>query len=850
MSRRLAQTLLMDEVLSAADLETALQRQVVLGGSLDTNLLETELLTEQQVLAALGTAYGLPFAGRPEIDGIGPHLPRLFPLVFAETYHMVPLHLVDDTLHVLTDGAADAQITERIRQRLQLNISPVVTTEARMHYAMQKLYNTELLPRFTALVGKLDGLPEASPEKTETHSPAQGETLLSWGVSAARIAMRAQGKLTGQDVRSMVARLNVATDRDTIVEILLGFALAVFEFAGLFIVQGDVVHGWRSTDPETTRRLAQISLPLNLPSVFQTIYATQGHYLGPLPHNQANVRLLSDMGRAPPHAAFLAPVLVGGKVAAILYGDRGGRGVSPKKVAALLVLVGRAGLGLENLIRARKGSAAQLAEAPPEAEAQPALQQPLLPPMPSMAPEDDFSAVADLPDLPLENSSGGDPAPVMDRPIGTALGKSPINLPVPLPAPTGQPDGFAGLALDMDAIAPAEPDPAPQPTTPPAADPAHTTPAEADAFYVAFADMDESPEGNLDDWEDVMVETVSEAAKQALGSRGKSVRTGAAPFSVRWEDVVVEAHAASRIVPVLSRSVEMMGTVVDESDIWLDGLDADDPEVRRSAIAKLLPLGSSMDAELGRRFPGRLRFDPLAQPGRPPPLTECSGLLELLAARGPDATGVVLPLLDHASPQTRYFAVYFLLSVVDARCVEPLAKRLYDTEPRIRHLAIEALRRFNSEATYRRVVQGLREQLKVEARETQMSAVQILGQLREPTAVPVLIPLVVSQAPEVVRGAASALAVISAQAFGTDLERWQTWWQSNYNKPRAAWLLSGLAHPNATIRRVANTELQHLTGQVLPFDADAPEPERQRQVQAWQGRLQDMSQPKASGSAA
>ena len=832
MSRRLAQTLIIDEILSATDVESALQRQVVLGGSLDTNLLEIELVTEAQMLAVLGNAYTLPFAGRSEIDAIGAHIPRLLPVVFAETYHMVPLRLVDDTLHVLTDGAPDAQITERIRQRLQLNISPVVTTEARLHYAMQRLYNTELLPRFKALLNKLDGVAVA-PEPVHV-APPPSEQLLSWGVSAARINVPAEGKLSGHDVRTMVARLNAAMDRDTIVEILLGFALAVFEFAGLFTVQGEVVHGWRSTDPEATRRLAQISTPLNLPSVFQTIYATQGHYLGPLPVNQANTHLLSDMGRAPPHAAFLAPVLVGGKVAAILYGDRGARGVSPKKVAALLVLVGRAGLSLENLIRQRKGTAAQMAQ-----ETAQALPPPQLPAIPSLSPEDDFSAVADLPDLPLDS------APGMDRPIGVALGKSTL-LPIPLPEPTAQPDGFAGLAIDMDAMAPPEPEAAP------AANPAHTTAAEADAFYVAFADIDESPEGNLDDWEDVMVETVAEATKAALGSKGagKAARAGGGQLTVRWEDVVVEAHAASRIVPILSRSVEMMGTVVDESDIWFDGLDADDPELRRSAIAKLLPLGSGIDAELTRRFPGRLRFDPLSQPTRPPPLAECSGILELLAARGADAAPLVRPLLEDAAPHTRYFAVYFLLTVADAASVEGLAKRLYDTEPRIRHLAIEALRRYNSEAAYRRVVQSLRDQLKLEARETQISAVQILGQLREPTAVPVLIPLVASPAADLVRGAASALAVISAQAFGTDLERWQTWWQANYNKPRAAWLLSGLAHANPTIRRVANTELQHLTGQVMPFDAEAPEAEREKQVLAWQGRLQNLFENKASGSVA
>jgi hypothetical protein len=819
-ARGLAQHLIADNVVSAADVQNALQRQVVMGGSLDTNLLESDATAEAPLLQALSTCYGLPAAGRAEIDAVGAHIPRLFPLVFAETYHLVPFKLVEQTLHVLVNEVPEAQLLERIFQRLNLHVAPTITTEARLHYAMHRLYGTELLPRTMALLNKLDGVTQPA----SLSAPAEtGERVLGWGVSSARIAptrARSGKSLSGQDVRTLVGKLDAARDRDTIVDIVLSFALAVFEFAGLFLVQEEHVHGWRGTDPESTKRIAQISLPLTLPSVFQTLYATQGHYLGPLPANSINGQLLDALGRQPPRAAFLAPVIVGGKLAAILYADNGNSTVAPKKVAALLVLVQRSGLCLERLIRQRKQEAAALVTATPEAP------PPLEPPPPAVAGhEADFSGV-ELPEVPLEAPPVPLPAPVVEAPPSAA----PIGVKVAVMPPG---DGFAGLEIDIDLDGSLDDDTNDVDVTVESG-PTVAPPGGADG-YVAFADVHDTPKESLDEWEDVLVDTVAEAAKAAL--QDKSV-TKASAFSVRWEDVIAEAERAAKILPSVTRTIELLGTRVDESDILFDGLGTEDSEARRSAVAGLLKLGAVVDAEIAARFPGSLTFDPLTSSGRLPPFERCSGITELLAARGPDAAPVVLPFLDSDDPVRRFFAIYFLMTVHHPAACEALARRLYDTEPRNRHLAVEALRRYTLEPVYRKIVGGLREQLRVSVPETQVAAIQILGQLREPSAVPALIPLVATSNHDVARTAASALAVVCAQAFGADLGQWQGWWQNNYNKPRAYWLLSGLLHPNATIRRVAHGELQQLTGQVVPFDGEAPEDERQVAVREWQGRLQ------------
>ena len=160
-----------------------------------------------------------------------------------------------------------------------------------------------------------------------------------------------------------------------------------------------------------------------------------------------------------------------------------------------------------------------------------------------------------------------------------------------------------------------------------------------------------------------------------------------------------------------------------------------------------------------------------------------------------------------------------------APAVELLARRLYDAEPRNRFLAADALRLYHSEPAYRRIIQGLRDHLKVPVFEAQVATVQVLGQLREPSAVPSLIPMVVSPRQALARASSSALTVICGQSFGADVSRWAEWWQAHFNKPRETWLQDGAKHQDPNVRKIASRELMLLSGHGVVTDSGAtPEP--------------------------
>ncbi|KAK1548270.1 hypothetical protein Q3G72_004577 [Acer saccharum] len=813
--------------------DAALQRQVVQGAGLDTNLLELGHITEAQMLAALGRAFALPWADKASIDASPATLTQSFPLMFAETYHLVPHRLEGETLHVLVQQPLDVKLAQRIFERLHLHLVAHITCEVRLHYAMHRLYGMQLLPRFVTLLAQLDG-PEPAPQ-TSAHTQAAEQTRLGWGVSNARVtAVRAENSqgLTRHDVRSQVARLDAAQDRDTIVDIVLGFALALFDFAGLFVVQGGRVQGWRGVDPESTRALSRFDIALKTPSVFHTVARTRGHYLGPIGDQPGNQALLAQLARPTPQVALVAPIVVGGKVAAILYADNQARVIGPKKVAALLVLVQRCGLCFEQLIRRRKLAQAQLQDAPKppqkasgQSSAEQAAATQLVTDLSSDSPEAAFGAVADpdaaLPQAP-DDEAAFDAAADAIAPEHTAV------------------------ASDTRSLQTAS-DAAPKPSQTRASDSPKTSVAAVARPEPGAA---EAPEDELAP--DVAIDAAPAQAQTTAASPAQSplappstdhasTQSGA---TIGWQDVIDEARRAQSLTPERFSAITVMDTAVDRRDLLFDGLEADDPAARQSAVAGLLALGSSIDAQLSERFPGPLALDPLhTLPRELPPFARLNGLTELIAARGQDAAALVLPHLDSEDAVHRWAAVYYLSCVHYPQACEALARRLYDTEPRIRTLAVDALTHYRAEAAYQRIISGLREQLRVPVVETQIAAIQILGQLREPSAVPALIPLVVTPNALVARSAASALAVVCGQAYGSDLTSWQSWWQSNYTRPRSHWLMGGLQHANSTIRRVAHGELQRLTGQSIAFKSDASADEQARLLQAWQSSLLPFDAP-------
>src|SRR5688572_33062064 len=101
MPSRLSSLLVRDGLVGVKRMEKAFQRQVIYGGSLDTILLEMNLVPEERLTQYLALASGLPPAAREEGAFIEPSALSLITAEIAAQFRAVPLSIDGEALRVL-----------------------------------------------------------------------------------------------------------------------------------------------------------------------------------------------------------------------------------------------------------------------------------------------------------------------------------------------------------------------------------------------------------------------------------------------------------------------------------------------------------------------------------------------------------------------------------------------------------------------------------------------------------------------------------------------------------------------------------------------------------------------------
>src|SRR5690606_36937434 len=101
MPSRLSSLLVRDGLVGVKRMEKAFQRQVIYGGSLDTILLEMNLVPEERLTQYLALASGLPPAARDEGTTINEAAVTIVAREIAEQYRAVPVAVEGETVRIL-----------------------------------------------------------------------------------------------------------------------------------------------------------------------------------------------------------------------------------------------------------------------------------------------------------------------------------------------------------------------------------------------------------------------------------------------------------------------------------------------------------------------------------------------------------------------------------------------------------------------------------------------------------------------------------------------------------------------------------------------------------------------------
>lgn len=333
MPERLTECLVERGHLTSDSAEEALERQVLMGGALDTALFELGLAEEHVVLDALSEAYGLEVASpRQASQALDHRALRALPEQWARKHRLAPLSLESDgqTLSVLTPAPADIQLVVRLGELLETTIRPIIAPEFRVEERLALLYGLEPDERHKALIASFGG-----------RLPKGGPPAVSGGHDL--------------DFSAAVARLRDPKSRDHIARTTLRHIGRKLDFSALFIVQDGFLDGWMARG-EGAENVHGVSIPVDPDSAFRVVLDTKAHYLGPLAADESHEEFIRCLGRPHPRSVLIVPLRIQDRTVALLYAENGAHEIPTRLAADVMLFVSHVQAAMLTLLLRRKAS--------------------------------------------------------------------------------------------------------------------------------------------------------------------------------------------------------------------------------------------------------------------------------------------------------------------------------------------------------------------------------------------------------------------------------------------------------------------------------------------------------------
>jgi type IV pilus assembly protein PilB len=139
MEKRLGDLLIEDEIISRADLDMALKKQVETGVSLGRILIDMGKASEWEVAATLGKQLNVPFITLSHYE-IDPDVLAAIPVELVRKYKIVPVDKTSDTLTIALADPSNIYLLDELKLLTRCQIVPVISFESDIKEAIEKYY--------------------------------------------------------------------------------------------------------------------------------------------------------------------------------------------------------------------------------------------------------------------------------------------------------------------------------------------------------------------------------------------------------------------------------------------------------------------------------------------------------------------------------------------------------------------------------------------------------------------------------------------------------------------------------------------------------------------------------------
>ncbi len=313
---KIGDALIKEGKITRDQLKLALDRQVVFGGRIGTNIIELGIIKEREMLQLLSKFYRVPAVDASFLENIDEDVIGCITPAVADKFKVLPFRKDRTRLHVAMLNPRAFSEMEDLRFLTSFDILPYAISELRLLYCLEKYYGLKRDLRYISIFEEEDGSRIADHEAY---------------------------------IMNIREQFSSVKDKDDVAKIIVTETKPYAKRIGIFMLRGDQVIGWKGREITVDGFIVS-------PEPGSVFYETQKHnapYKGPLPNNGGNAPLIGRLGGAPAECCVI-PILMKEKIVAFIYADNEGDEVLDTGVAFINRLASMAGPSFEmTLIRQR-----------------------------------------------------------------------------------------------------------------------------------------------------------------------------------------------------------------------------------------------------------------------------------------------------------------------------------------------------------------------------------------------------------------------------------------------------------------------------------------------------------------
>jgi hypothetical protein len=172
MALKLGEALVKESLITSEQLKLALERQVIFGGRIGTNIVELGIITEKDLSGFLSWFFKIPVAESALLASIDSETISCIGRELAEKYKTIPFKKDRNRLSVAMLDPLSMKGVDELRFITGYDIVPHVITELRLLYILEKYYGIERDLRYISIFGK-----EEEKETTQEDAKEQGKKV-------------------------------------------------------------------------------------------------------------------------------------------------------------------------------------------------------------------------------------------------------------------------------------------------------------------------------------------------------------------------------------------------------------------------------------------------------------------------------------------------------------------------------------------------------------------------------------------------------------------------------------------------------------------------------------------------